>query len=432
MSDKGAQPDDRWANIAAILILAGAVLLIGELFDIRLGSSLWPAFILVPGLVFLILAFRGSEANSGFAVPGGVLTTLGLIFFYQIWTDHWESWAYIWALIPVGVAAALYGVGIRNSDETSLLTARRTARFFGIFFIAGAVFFELLIFDRGGFSGYFLPIALVVVGGVMLWLHYNRTGSLPWIDRLTGSSSVSSASSPGSGAAPSTSASAAPTTTASPAPPAPRRSAASPSTASAPATQAAAPTDPASPPPASATPPATAAAQPKQTASARRSSGSTSKSAGSRSTRSRSGSASKSGTATKASGSRAKSGSGSTAKATGSGSTRRKSAGSSGSRSSGAARSTARSSRSTAAKPFPEGESPTEPAPSGSDFPADTEATSPSGGTGSAVGTSPTPGATDAGNGADDAGSAPSEDNTRRPANNPGSGSTRAGGEDNS
>lgn len=251
MNDRSSPSDERWANIAAILILAGAILLIGEIFDVRLGADLWPLFILGPGIALLVLAFRGEEANSGLAVPGGVLTTLGLIFFYQTWTGHWESWAYAWALIPIGVAAALYAVGKRNSDETSLHTARRTARFFGIIFIVGAVFFELLIFDRGGFSGYFLPIALVVVGGVMLWMQHNRTGSVPWVDdifsRIQSSVNVPDSTSESS--------------------------------------------DEASPPPAAATPPS-APARPKRAAASQRTTGSTSRPRA-RSTRSGAGTASK-------------------------------------------------------------------------------------------------------------------------------------------
>lgn len=278
MNDRSRPSDERWANIAAILILAGAILLIGEIFDVRLGADLWPLFILGPGIALLVLAFRGEEANSGLAVPGGVLTTLGLIFFYQTWTGHWESWAYAWALIPIGVAATLYAVGKRNSDEMSLHTARRTARFFGIIFIVGAVFFELLIFDRGGFSGYFLPIALVVVGGVMLWMQHNRTGSVPWVDdifsRIQSSANVPDSTSESN--------------------------------------------DEASPPPAAATPPS-APARPKRAAASQRTTGSTNSRPKARSTRSGAGTASKpssrrAGSAAKSSGAKSGSAAGSASK----------------------------------------------------------------------------------------------------------------------
>lgn len=172
--------DQRWANAAIILIAVGVVFLLGELFNFRVGGWLWPFFILVPGAFLLAAAFRGDRVSTGPAVPGAVLTMLGLIFLYQEITGHWESWAYIWALLPFAVGLALYVAGSRNDDPESVETGRRMMRIFGAIFVIGLVFFELLIFDRGGFAGYFLPIVLIVAGGAILWIYYQQHGTLPW------------------------------------------------------------------------------------------------------------------------------------------------------------------------------------------------------------------------------------------------------------
>jgi hypothetical protein len=182
MDDQPTAPDSRWPTIAVILIVVGLIFFFGEVFNIRFGSGFWPLLILVPGLIFLVSAFGGEEANSGLAGVGAVLTTLGLIFFYQNASGNWESWAYIWALLPTSVGLSQMVAGARNGDSVLAESGRRMARTFAIVFAVGLIFFELIIFDRGGVGGYLLPIALIVVGGLMLWTHYRRGGAIPFTE----------------------------------------------------------------------------------------------------------------------------------------------------------------------------------------------------------------------------------------------------------
>lgn len=182
MDDQPKSPDRRWPTIAIILIAVGVIFLFGEIFNVRFGSSFWPLVILVPGVLLLISAFGRLEVNPGLAGAGAVLTTLALIFFYQIASNNWESWAYIWALLPVSVGVSQMVAGTRNDDELLVKSGARVARTFGIVFAVGLVFFELIIFDRGGIGGYVLPLALVAVGGLMLWEHYRRGGTIPFAD----------------------------------------------------------------------------------------------------------------------------------------------------------------------------------------------------------------------------------------------------------
>ncbi len=198
MNDQSSTPERRNTIIAVVLIAAGAIFLIGEIFDFRIGSGSWPVFILGAGLALLYSAFTGSRAKAGPAAVGAVLTTLALIFFFQIGTGNWESWAYIWALLPLSAGVAQIAAGNRNEDEGLVATGRNTARIFGIVFLAGLAFFELIIFDRGGFGGYLLPIALIVIGGSMLWLSYRRTGSLPFGDMFSGAEGSGPSASPAS------------------------------------------------------------------------------------------------------------------------------------------------------------------------------------------------------------------------------------------
>lgn len=187
MAEESPSPDRRAPFAAIILVAIGAVFLIGEIFNVRFGSGFWPFVIIVPGVMLLASAFgRGGRVNSGTATSGAVLTTLGLIFWYQNVSGNWESWAYIWALLPLAAGVAQMVAGARNEDESVSASGRQTARIAAIMFAVGIVFFELIIFDRGGFGGYFLPLALIAAGGYMLWRHNSRGGSMPWGDMFRG------------------------------------------------------------------------------------------------------------------------------------------------------------------------------------------------------------------------------------------------------
>src|ERR1700720_3193660 len=96
------------------LVLIGAVLLLGQFVRIDIGHYGWPFFVIAPGLVILFLALTARGAlGEGLAILGSIITVTGLILLYQTASDHFESWAYAWALIfpgAVGVGMILYGL----------------------------------------------------------------------------------------------------------------------------------------------------------------------------------------------------------------------------------------------------------------------------------------------------------------------------------
>jgi hypothetical protein len=152
------------------LIAVGVLVLIGQLtgFGGMIGS-LWPMFVVLPGLAFLYFAYSGDKNVAGLAVPGTVITGTGLILFYQNVTGHWESWAYIWTLYPLFVGLALNFMAQRTGDDGTQKASRILMRIGAIGFIIGVIFFELIIFDNGGvFGNLSLPIVLIAIGGFML------------------------------------------------------------------------------------------------------------------------------------------------------------------------------------------------------------------------------------------------------------------------
>ncbi len=113
----------------ALLIALGAAFLVSEQVNFNWGEHGWPIFVIVPGLFLLLVGLAmPSEAGLGLAIPGGIITSVGLLLAFQDATGAWASWAYAWALIApgsVGATLSLYGLLHRRMDllDAGLRTA---------------------------------------------------------------------------------------------------------------------------------------------------------------------------------------------------------------------------------------------------------------------------------------------------------------------
>jgi len=164
--------------VGLLLIILGAGFLViqltGSSFPFDLGSVGWPLFIIVPGAILLLAGlFLPAASGVGLSVAGGIVTAVGLILAYQSAADHYESWAYAWALLPsaAGFSMSLWGILHRSAD-----VARSGLAVLGVglaMFLIGFGFFEGII-GIGGDSGLAplgrqaLPLALIVVGLVLI------------------------------------------------------------------------------------------------------------------------------------------------------------------------------------------------------------------------------------------------------------------------
>jgi hypothetical protein len=157
-----------------ILIVVGALFLVNRLVD---GAALaWPLFVVLPGIALLAWAVVGRNEAAGLAVPGSIVTTVGLILFIQNATNTFETWAYAWALVlaSVGVGNWLYGV---LSDRAQRQREGIRTAILGLALFAGfGVFFQFIVFGgaMGSWLGqWFLPLALIAAG---VYLLYRRQG----------------------------------------------------------------------------------------------------------------------------------------------------------------------------------------------------------------------------------------------------------------
>lgn len=158
-------------RVGFALVTVGVLLLIVRLFSWNIGW-LWPLFILVPGVALLVAAALGGASVSALFVPGSVVTTLGIIFFFQNTTDYFESWAYVWALLPAAVGVGLLLYGQRSGNLELVKIGRRLAGVFTLIFLVGILFFEGFIFNNVMNTWFFrtgLPL-LCIAGGAFLLL----------------------------------------------------------------------------------------------------------------------------------------------------------------------------------------------------------------------------------------------------------------------
>ena len=164
---------DRTAIVGLILVAAGIFAFVAREAGFDPFSVIdWPLFIIVPGLVLVAAAVLVPRPDGiGFAIAGSIVTSIGLLLWYQNASDHWESWAYAWALIgpgAAGLALFLYGAWTHAADQVS--GGLRLMGISAILFVAGLLFFET-IFQSGRLPvdlGDAWPVVLVAIGVVIV------------------------------------------------------------------------------------------------------------------------------------------------------------------------------------------------------------------------------------------------------------------------
>jgi len=166
----------------SLLIIFGLLALAGQLFrGFNFWNTFWPFFIIGFGLLFFVGMFAGGRSVSGLAIPGTIITTIGLMLFYQNITGHWESWAYGWTVILMAVGLGIFIMGIWGQNATQRAAGLRVLRIGLILFIIFGAFFEL-IFTSGtpfGLRSILFPVALILLGLYLIITRFGRQQNRP-------------------------------------------------------------------------------------------------------------------------------------------------------------------------------------------------------------------------------------------------------------
>lgn len=153
-------------GLGIILILLGSWFIaqrtIPEVAAFAERFSEWPfAVIGVGGLLLLLGLLLGAP---GFAVPAAIVAGIGGILYYQDISGDWNSWSYMWALIPgfVGVGVFLQGLLGENT--------RHNLKHGLNLMVISAVLFLVFSAFLGGWNllGNFGPAILLILLG--LWV----------------------------------------------------------------------------------------------------------------------------------------------------------------------------------------------------------------------------------------------------------------------
>jgi len=149
-----------------VLIVTGGLFLADQFMAVNIMSFFWPLLIIFFGVTFFIGMVFAGKRGAGLAIPGTIITTIGLLLFFQNTFKIWVTWAYAWGLL---ISAVGLGLLIMNFYLKQINLRRVAGLLIGIgllLFVIFGVLFEVIL-DISGTnlnSGLFLGGGLVALG----------------------------------------------------------------------------------------------------------------------------------------------------------------------------------------------------------------------------------------------------------------------------
>lgn len=141
-----------------VLILLGAwFLAIQWVPGLQVWFS-WPLIIVGVGVLLLMIGLL--TGVPAMAVPACIVGGIGGLLYWQNATGHWESWAYVWTLIPGFVGVGIVLSGLLGGE------ARQAIRGGGWLILISLVLFAVFgsFFGALGLVGPYWPVLLIVLG----------------------------------------------------------------------------------------------------------------------------------------------------------------------------------------------------------------------------------------------------------------------------
>ena len=147
-----------------ILIGLGLLFLITRVFGEDTFLSFCPFLVLGAGGLFFLGMLWGGPTAAKLAIPGSIISMVGLILLVQNTLGRYETWSYAWTLIVLSAGIGRLIMGWWGHDEQSLQQGARITILGTILFLVFGGFFELVI----GFSGFGESGQIVWAGGLIL------------------------------------------------------------------------------------------------------------------------------------------------------------------------------------------------------------------------------------------------------------------------
>jgi hypothetical protein len=161
-----------------VLIGLGLLFLLGQLFDFSGWRYLWPFAVITVGALFFAGMAAGGRSAAGLAIPGSIISMVGLMLLVQNLTRNWGSWAYGWTLILVSVGIGIFIMGWQTDDPARRRSGLQLATVGFVLFVIFGSLFELggLLFGERGAAQIVFPVLLIGLG---LFLVIRRSGLWP-------------------------------------------------------------------------------------------------------------------------------------------------------------------------------------------------------------------------------------------------------------
>lgn len=145
--------------VGILFIIAGLFFLLAKmnLFPFSI-ADLWPLFILIPGIAFNLFGFL--NRTPGLHVPGGILTTIGLLFlFTELFGYGWME--HLWPIFIIAPGVGLLELYLFGERESGLLIP------VFILFTIGGTFLFFTLFST--FIPYLVALLLILLGLYMIF-----------------------------------------------------------------------------------------------------------------------------------------------------------------------------------------------------------------------------------------------------------------------
>lgn len=151
-----------------ILIVIGLIAFADQFLRFDWGL-LWPFMVIGFGSLFFLAMIAGGKQSAAFAIPGSIISGIGLVLLFETLTDHWESMSYFWTLIIMFVGIGIYIMGWYGGDTNQKQAGQRVMRIGFILFVIFGALFEL----SSSSHNLIFPILLILLG---LYLIASRSG----------------------------------------------------------------------------------------------------------------------------------------------------------------------------------------------------------------------------------------------------------------
>ena len=172
------------------MLVGGALLVALGLFALSMRflrfvdwGLLWSIMVIGFGVLFFVAMLAGGKQLVVLAIPGSLISGMGLILLFQNITGHWELMSYAWTLIILFIGVGIYVMGWQAEDEKQKEAGWRVIKAGFVLFIIFGTFFEIIFSSS---NQIFFPLLLIALGmyivlrrAGLLSGHRNSSDSLP-------------------------------------------------------------------------------------------------------------------------------------------------------------------------------------------------------------------------------------------------------------